>query len=281
MVGNGNGGFAMACVNQVLTRRYHGLLVAAIDPPLERFVLLAKLDATVVIDGLTYELATNDYPEAVHPQGYKLLESFSLRPFPTWIWRCGGARVQQALCMVDGEDTTFVQFRLLDGPASVSITVRPLCTSRHFHVLASKQNIGWATVEEEADRLEFHWGGERPGWQLSHNGSFKSRGDWYYQFVMDAERARGYDFLQDLFMPGPITATLSRDDSVGLVFAASTRNRPWKHWQSAFERAAIRDQQSSRLNSSDPLATSLARAADDFVVSRQADLKTVIAGYPW
>jgi predicted glycogen debranching enzyme len=281
MIGNGNGGFAMACVNQMLTRRYHGLLVAAIDPPLERFVLLSKLDATVVIDGLTYELATNDYPEAVHPQGFKLLEFFSLRPYPTWRWRAGRALIEQTLCMVDGEDTTFVQYRLIDGPDSVAITIRPLCTSRHFHVLASKTDIGWATVEEEADRLEFHWGGDRPGWQLSHNGTFKSRGDWYYQFVLDAERARGYDYLEDLFMPGPVTATLTRGDSVGLVFAASTRNRPWKHWQSAFERAAARDETPKQLNEDNALEKVLSRAAGDFIVSRQGDLKTVIAGYPW
>src|SRR5207244_4300285 len=106
-------------------------------------------DATVVIDGLTYELATNDYPEAVLPQGHKLLESFSLRPYPTWIWRAGRALIEQSLCMVDGEDTTFVHYRLIDGPDAVTIAVRPLCTSRHFHILASRQDIGWATVEEE------------------------------------------------------------------------------------------------------------------------------------
>ena len=69
LVTNGRGGFAMGTVSQMLTRRYHGLLVAAVKPPVERFVLLAKLDATVTVEGLTYELATNDYPEAVHPQG--------------------------------------------------------------------------------------------------------------------------------------------------------------------------------------------------------------------
>lgn len=278
---NGCGGYAMATVSQMLTRRYHGLLVAAIEPPVERFVLLAKLEATVSIDGLTYELGTNDYPEAVVPQGFKLLEAFSSRAYPQWRWRTGKALIEQSLCMVEGEDTVFIRYRLLEGPPAVTLTLRPLCTSRHFHKLAHLAELGWATVEEETDRLVFHWGGGRPDWQLSHNGSFKSRADWYYQFVLDEERARGYDCTQDLFMPGTITATLRRGDDTGVVVCASTQDRPWRHAPRAFERATARDQAAETGVGGDAFARALARSAADFVVARDGDLKTVIAGYPW
>jgi len=282
LVTNGRGGYAMAAVNQMLTRRYHGLLVAAVNPPVERHVLLAKLDVTATVGGLTYELGTNDYPEAVHPQGYKFLESFSLHPFPVWRWRVGSALIEQSLCMVEGEDTTIIRFRLVEGAAPVGLTLRPLCTSRHFHHLTRYDQMGPPTVDETADGLALAWSGGKPGWGISHNGSFRSRPDWYYQFVLATEAQRGYDFTQDLFVPGLISGELLPKDAAGLIIVASTRTRSWRSWKTAFD--ATERGEASRLaqaSSDDPLVASLARAAGDFVVERGAGLNTVIAGYPW
>ena len=279
LVTNGRGGFAMGTVSQMLTRRYHGLLVAAVKPPVERFVLLAKLDATLTVEGLTYELATNDYPEAVHPQGFRLLESFSLRPVPTWRWRLGGAVVEQQVWMVEGEDSTFSQYRLLEGPSAVNISVRPLCTSRHFHHLTCYQDMGPPTVSAEQDTLAFNWSGGRPAWQMSHNGSFKSRPDWYYHFILGEEAARGYDARQDLFMPGVISGELKRGDSTGMVIAASTGPRSWSSWSKS--RSELIESRPATESPNDPLAQSLIRAAADFVVCGGEGRRTVIAGYPW
>lgn len=279
---NGRGGFAMAAVNQMLTRRYHGLLVAAVDPPIERFVLLAKLDATVTIGGLTYELATNDYPEAVYPQGFKLLDSFTTEPYPTWLWRAGDALIEQTLCMVHREDSVFVRYRLISGLGPVQLVVRPLCTSRHFHSLASYQDIGPPTIEESEQRVTLHWPSGRPTWHLSSNGTFRCRSDWYWRFVLNAEADRGLDCQQDLFMPGLISATLHVGEETGLVIAATTANdRTWRTWKSAFDHAASRRAaEALEPASEDPLLAPLSRATRDFVVDR-AESKTVLAGYPW
>lgn len=279
IVTNGRGGFATAAVNQMLTRRYHGLLVAAVDPPVRRFVLLAKLDATVTLDGLTYELATNDYHEAVHPNGYRLLESFALRPYPTWLWRTGDALIEQTLCMVDGEDATCVRYRLIEGESGVILTVRPLCTSRHFHRLTHYNDMGPPNVDSNGSFLSFHWSGDRPSWHLAHNGNFTPRADWYYRYELALERERGYDASQDLFMPGPVTMTLERGDPQGLVFVASTQKRSWQDHASAFHEVAQRDK--SGTPGDDSLLEPLYHATSNFIVRREETQKTVIAGYPW
>ncbi|MCG8408543.1 MAG: amylo-alpha-1,6-glucosidase [Phycisphaerales bacterium] len=287
LVTNGRGGFGMGTVHQMLTRRYHGLLVAAVDPPVQRFVLLAKLEATVTLDGLTYELATNDYHEAVHPNGYKRLESFTAQPYPTWRWRTGDVLVEQTLCMVEGEDTTFVRYRLIEGER-VMMTVRPLGTSRHFHHLTHYQDMGPPNVESNESLLAFHWRGDRPSWYLSHNGHFTQRSDWYYRYELALERERGYDASQDLFMPGPVTATLERGDPHGLVFAASTEQRSWQDHASVFAAASrgapsVSGDQGTgvEVSTNEPLLEPLLRAASHFIVRRREDLNTVIAGYPW
>ncbi len=280
---NGRGGYAMAAVNQMLTRRYHGLLVAAVNPPVERYVLLAKLEATVLAGGLTFELATNDYAEAVHPHGYRLLESFSPRPRATWRWRIGEALIEQTLWMIPGEDSTVVQYRLVEGESAVAISVRPLCTSRHFHHLLNYRDLGPPTVEEVSDGFRLAWSAGRPAWQLSFNAEFRSRPDWYYQFVLREEALRGYDSTQDLFTPGLISAELRPGDVTGLVFVASTQSRTWRD---ALERmnttaSLMRASQHDGPRTTNSLYTALSSAAADFLVTRGAMGKTVIAGYPW
>lgn len=280
LVTNGRGGFAMAAVNQMLTRRYHGLLVAAIDPPVERYLLLAKLDVTATVAGRHYDLATNSYVGAVHPHGYRQLESFSLCPVPTWRWRAGDATIEQTLCLTPGEDTVYVRYRLLDGASPVTLTVRPLGTSRHFHILSASHQIGMPAMHDHGDRIVFEWPDGRPRWQLSHNGRFQPHPDWYYQFFLRVEAERGYDFKQDLWTPGTITATLDAADPAGLVIAASTGDRSWADWPAAFDQAG-RETPPPPTLPDDPLAAALHRATDDFLVSRGDGLKTVIAGYPW
>lgn len=281
LVANGRGGFASASVNQMLNRRYHGLLVAAIEAPVKRYMLLAKLEATVIVDGLTYELGTNDFPEVVAPHGYRLLESFDLRPYPTWRWRLGDTVIEETLCVMDGEDTTFVRFRLVQGDKPTTITVRPLCTSRHFHHLSRAGDMGQPDVQASGESMEVIWPGDRPRMHLSYNGEFRHRGDWYFNFELNTERERGYDFTQDLYMPGPITAALRRGDPSGFVVAASTKPRAWKDYEKAFAAAAAKDEdQLAGSYDADPLLSGLMRATGDFIAER-GDLNTVIAGYPW
>src|SRR5919202_1485552 len=79
---NGLGGFASSTIIGLNTRRYHGLLTAALTPPVGRFVLLSKLEETLIVDGTRFELSANQYAGAMHPQGYQYLTRFRLDPFP-------------------------------------------------------------------------------------------------------------------------------------------------------------------------------------------------------
>ena len=78
LVTNGIGGFASATINGCNTRRYHGLLVAATKPPVGRLVLLSKLEELLIVNGQAFELGTNRYPGAVHPEGFRSLKAFRL-----------------------------------------------------------------------------------------------------------------------------------------------------------------------------------------------------------
>ena len=120
LVTNGIGGFASGTVSGNLTRRYHGLLVAALDPPVGRMQLVAKLDETARYDGAEYALATNRWESgAVEPQGYLNIESFRLEgTTPVWRFEIADALIEKRIWMKHGENTTYVHYTLLRGNAA-------------------------------------------------------------------------------------------------------------------------------------------------------------------
>src|SRR5438105_6436489 len=88
---DGRGSYASTSMCGANTRRYHGLLVAAVHRRAERYVLLSKIEATLIVNGARYELSTNQYPGTLHPRGFEYLHAFSLSPFPKWMFAAGGA----------------------------------------------------------------------------------------------------------------------------------------------------------------------------------------------
>src|SRR5690242_16562160 len=91
---NGIGGFASGTVSGALTRRYHALLTAATRPPLGRVNTVSKLEETLIIDGTSYELSTNQYNGTIHPEGFKFIKTFRLDPFPTWTYGIDGVGLE-------------------------------------------------------------------------------------------------------------------------------------------------------------------------------------------
>lgn len=108
LVTNGLGSYASGSITGANTRRYHGLFVASLTPPVRRTVLFSRLDETLAVgedaNAHRYELATNFWQSGnVAPQGYKLLEQFSDLPTPTWCFRVPGGRLLKQVFMKDGE----------------------------------------------------------------------------------------------------------------------------------------------------------------------------------
>src|SRR5271157_3011487 len=86
LITNGLGGYASSTVLGINTRKYHGLLVAALNPPGDRTVCISKLDEDVIVGNDVYRLGANEFQDAIYPQGYKLLKAFSVAPFPTYMY---------------------------------------------------------------------------------------------------------------------------------------------------------------------------------------------------
>src|SRR5574338_969969 len=105
---NGIGGFSSSTIAGLNTRRYHGLLTAATKPPVGRFVLLSKLEETLLIDGGRYELSSNQYPDVIHPQGFNYQTGFRLDPFPGFKYEIEDVGLNKSVFMVQGQNTRVV-----------------------------------------------------------------------------------------------------------------------------------------------------------------------------
>ncbi len=134
---DGRGGYAGGTIAQSLTRRYHALLVAPVDPPLGRVLVLAKADARLVAEGVSQPLFANRWAGgAVEPAGHLALESFELDgTIPVWRFALGDRIVEERVWLEPGAGTVYVAWRL-DGEAdgaAAHISVALLANGRDHH----------------------------------------------------------------------------------------------------------------------------------------------------
>src|SRR5829696_6153433 len=173
---NGIGGFSSSTIVGLNTRRYHGLLTAATKPPVDRLVLLSKLEETLIIDGQRYALSANQYPGAVHPQGFQYQTGFRLDPFPKFTHEVQGVRLEKSVFMVQGENTTVVQYEIYKTPAdssssSLSLEIRPLIAFRDYHSTTHENSALNPHVETENGLTTLRPYGDLPALHFAHDAA--------------------------------------------------------------------------------------------------------------
>jgi predicted glycogen debranching enzyme len=285
---NGLGGWAGSTVSGCHTRRYHGLLMAAIVPPADRMLLLSKLDETLVLDGKRFELGVNDFGDALNPTGFQYLNSFRKEFFPEWTYEVPGIRFIKTVTMLYEENTTMIRYEILRAAEPFTLELLPLIAARGYHQLQNaSSNIFW-DVEFENGIFHNQPYENAPDIFIAVPGSvYQPRNQWYNHFYYAKEKNRGLDCTEDLFNHGLFTVEMKEGDVLYVLI--STENPGGKNAHRLFENE--RDRRLSLLKTvPGELAIQLTLAADQFIVQRtipeQANrlavkLKTVIAGYHW
>src|SRR6266481_9178178 len=294
LVTNGIGGFASGTVSGNLTRRYHGLLIAALYPPGGRTQLVAKLDETAHYAGIEYALATNRWLSgAVEPKCYLNIESFRLEgTIPIWQFALGDALVEKRIWMSQSENTTYVQYALLRGGQSLKLEVRALVNYRDFH--SSTHARDWQMrVESIEDGVQINaFDGATPFYLLSAEAEFETRHEWHRDCFLPLAKYRGLDDHEDHLLAAVFNTELALNQSVTLVLTTNADakldgSRAWAehaaHENELFAKWVSHDAQAA--SSAPDWAQQLIFAADQFIVKRslpeEADGRSIIAGYPW
>ncbi len=286
LVTNGLGGYACGTIAGANTRRYHGLLMASLEPPTDRTLLVAKVDVSVRYLETAYPLAANEFAgSVVDPRGFIHLESFTVVDgVPIWRYAVGDALLEQRIFMAPGANTSYLRFELLRASAPMNIELKPLVTYRGYHEhsrgarpFTAIAGAGRCTIKAFADA--------RPYRLTISAGDYAPADTWYWNFLHREEFGRGLDALEDLWGPGLFRAELAVGHPLFFTASAEDSEAAPGHEVLAAVVAESQRLRAALPRSAPPWVHALATASNQFIVKRVAKsggaATSIIAGYPW
>jgi 4-alpha-glucanotransferase len=293
---NGLGAYAAGTVAGTLTRRYHGLLIAPVNPPLGRHLVLAKADATLSDGVSNWPLFSNRWGDgALAPAGHLNIESFVLDGrIPLWRYACGDVRIEQRIWMEQGANTTYVAWRLLPGathlPRPLRLNVSLLANAHDHHGAAQIGEFAPEITSSESD-LAVRFTDWFTLTLRARGGVIAPRREWYGNFDLSAERARGLGDRDNHLCVGEAQLQLLPGEWVGVV--ASLDPNPSPYLDEALRRARAVDAgnlkrarvQVPELANAPTWIDQLTLTTASYIFARPLaqvpDGESVIAGYPW
>ncbi len=273
---NGAGAYAMSTLGFMHTRRQHGLLVAALSPPIGRHVMLSHADVTVEARGRVHRLASHRFPGTAPMPGYRFLEAFAQDPIPRWTYRLDRTPFEQTLCFAPGRNAIVLGFAW-GGRGPAKLSVRPLMSGRPVGSLVSGRPARMEAIAVGRGSVEVQPVRALPPLLFGHDGLFLGAPDWWRRLEYSEEQKRGVDAEENLWTPGVFERSLEPGETVRLVVAVDALPT-----ESAEE---LEEEASANLRWADPGGTrsgsvrALSVAASSYCVD-SGKRPGIIAGYP-
>ena len=273
---NRAGSYSSTTIVGCNTRKYHGWLVCPVEAMGgERHVLLSSVDSTVVSNGQSFNTGIHKYHgDHYSPKGHKYVEDFDIQDIPGMTYRVGNVIMKQERILVHYEEQLLIRYTIIDTDEPVKLQLRPFMTFRNIHQL-THANM-WANTRTEpvpyGVKIRMYEGFPYLHMQLSCKAEFIPVPDWYLGVEYIEEQKRGYDYSEDLFIPGFFEMTASKGDVI--VFSVSTKEEKHAGLKAKFTRTIA-----TKIPRSD-FGNCLRNAAQQFIEKRGDDTN-IIAGYHW
>lgn len=304
IITNGLGGYASSSVLGANTRKYHGVLVAAFNPPVDRRVILSKLDEKLFADGETYCFGVNEFNKGIKPESPKHLERFSRFPFPTYTYSTNKAKIEKTILMPYQTNATVISYKVQPSfKEKATMRIAPLVNSRHFHSVTTHSKGLKYVCEASPQRVTIEASEPKSALIISSNsGQFILEEKWVNNFLYRVDSSLGTSSIDDCYSPGEFKIDLdpSRQTIFHIIAAAgeetgstlmvhSTIRSACANFSSYFKKETdrLRYLQTKFTEIHPDIVLEdwlrwLTVAADSFIVTRDSTrTKTVIAGYHW
>jgi predicted glycogen debranching enzyme len=283
VLANGLGGYSSSTVLGINTRKYHGLLIATINPPWGRRLLLSKFEEEVEVGGQLYPLSSNFYPGVVHPQGYQYLSEFILFPFPTFVYQLPPrVRIEKKVIMPHGFNAVLVNYRATCDE-KLKLRIFPLLNCRNIHSLTKRGELRFEQEQIESGakvstETVIYLGSDLASYVPS---DLDEPERWYLNMEYPEERERGYEFREDHYCPGYFEVSGGELDFYLLVTGGWKAEEAWRVLGENPSLAVLREEKRQfEVTSARRELFPLLLAADTFLAETNQGTY-ILAGYHW
>ncbi len=273
---NKSGAYSCTTLSGCNTRKYHGLLVCP-NHTLDggKHVLLSSLDTTIIQHGEEFNLGIHKYSGNVYePKGHKYIRDFEAENVPVSTYRIGGVVLTVETIFIEKSEQILMRYTLVDAHTSTKLRFKPFLAFRNMHQL-SKSNLYVNTKYipvENGIKTRLYDGYPHLHLQFSKETEYVANPDWYYNVEYDCERNRGYDYKEDLYVPGYFEVDIKKGESI--IFSGATSGANPQQLKRKF---------TSEIKKITPRNTffgCLQHSAEQFFVTSNK-ITDVVAGFPW
>ena len=298
VITNGIGGFASSTIIGANTRKYHGLLIATLNPPASRFLVLSKLDESLEIRGKKYDLYTN-ICESFISHGYKYQEEFEKDYYPTFKYNVNGVEIEKSICMEYNQNTVGVHYKIKNGRYKSKLTLAPIVNFRDFHTMNTGHHFNIRQqVNDTKVKLVIDEKSQTPVYMNLSEGKYIIHdNDTFNNMFYVEEEKRGFYPEENHAVPGVYEVEIKANEEKEISFVCSLEeNIEEKDVKELMEKEIARidreiektelipekEKKTKKELNEDELTKTFLKAIDNFIVYRpNFRLHTIIAGYPW
>ena len=297
IITNGIGGYASATIIGANTRKYHGLLIAPINPPSNRKLILSKLDESIEIGEKKYELFTNLGKNYIS-HGYKFQESFVKEYMPIFTYKVENVEITKVICMEHGKNTVGVYYKIRNGQKKSKLILAPIVNFRDIHNI-NKNHIYNIKEHIKGQKIEIKVDNNSPIYMKISEGNYIEHiNDTFYNMFYLEEEKRGFESEENLSVPGrfevlidpgeekEISFVCSLEENIDELDARQIITKEIIRLLNDFNKSLLIDNKKQNKSKEEIQRENLIKtflvAVDNFIIKRPLfNTYSIIAGYPW
>lgn len=295
LITNGIGGFASQTVLGINTRKYHGLLVAPLVPPARRYVILSKLDESILFEDGREEIIYSNVCKDYISEGYKNLKSFEKVYTPKFTYETNGVKVSKEIAMVYGKNVVTIYYQITSDK-DATIKIAPVMNFRDFHQMSSGAEFNVSQFRDSENKIKIivnNQNNSEPIYLFCKDGRYiEHNNDIFRNIFYIEEEKRGFFPEENLFVPGRFEINIKKDETKEFTVVCGLE----ENIEEINGKDVIKEEEkrlkkivkdSKLVKSTDSKSEQekfrdLVISSDQFVTYRpKFALHTIIAGFPW
>jgi len=297
LLANGLGGYSSSTIIGMNTRKYHGLLVSSMDNTPERYIFLSKFEEELLVDNKSFSLSTNEYPNAIHPSGYKFMESFVYNIFPTFNFKVDNIEVSKSIVVPHMHNAIIVSYKI-NSDRACKLKIRPFVNSRKIHSLTKDTSVNFSQSVNKNNVVIKPSNIQAAIILGSDKASYFEDSNWYFKMEYEQEFQRGYDFRENIFCPGYFIFDIRKGlNKVNFLCVADSEKEAYNNFDKLYSidskdyesyfvsevnriRSLIKQTYNFNGIKENYLLPYLIQASDSFIIKKN-NQANIISGYPW